>query len=269
MSLRSLPLFADSQPRPYTPVFMIGFPRSGTTLLDTILATQNEIRTLSEVDGISAVRQKITDTGKTWPDEGAALTARDVDRLRDIYYEHNELFLRDDEHFSVLIDKLPLNIVHLPLIKALFPQAKYIFSLRHPVDVCLSCFQQNFSMNIEMFHFTDLENCFIRYRDVMRLFERYRAELDLNLHTVRYEDLIADLDSVADGVFHFLGVQADESYRDFHKLNEQRLIVTPSREQVSRPIYRSSRNRWKNYAAQLQPHIPLVQQFIAEYGYTV
>jgi tetratricopeptide (TPR) repeat protein len=269
LSLKDLPVFQGSQSLPYIPVFMIGFPRSGTTLLDTILETQKDIRTLSEVGGIVAVRQEITRFGKTYPDELASLTEQEIDRLRNIYYQHNTQFISADTHFSVLVDKLPMNIIHLPLIKTLFPEAKCIFSLRHPVDVCLSCFQQDFSLNDAMFHFTDLEQSFIRYRNVMTLFESYRTKLDLNLLTVRYEDLIADLDNVAGEVFNFLGIQANKSYRDFHKFNQEKIIATPSRTQVSKPLYKSSRYRWKNYEDQLKPYIPLVQQFISQYGYSV
>ena len=167
----------------------------------------------------------------------------------------------------VVIDKLPLNIIHLPLIATLFPNPKIIFSLRHPADVCLSCFQQNFLLNAAMAFFTELGSAFERYRDVMMLFERYRNELKLDLHTVRYEELVQDLDGVARGVFDYLGIEGDEAYRDFHRRNQEKLIATPSKEQVSQPIYQSSRERWRNYERELEPHLPIVQDLINAYGY--
>lgn len=268
LPLENLPLDRNDQSLPYTPVFMIGFPRSGTTLLETILSTQAGIQTLSEVGGIAIARQETEQLGRTFPDDIAALTEQEIDLLRDKYLKHNAQFLDADRKITVLIDKLPMNLIHVPFIRILFPEAKFIFSLRHPVDVCLSCFQQDFSLNEAMIYFTDLEQSFIRYRDVMSLFETYRAKLDLDLHTVRYEDLVANIDNVANGVFSFLNVKADGSYRDFYKHNQEKIISTPSREQVSQPIYRSSQYRWKNYADQLEPYIPIVQQFISRYGYT-
>ena len=118
-----------------------------------------------------------------------------------------------------------------------------------------------------MFHFTSLESCFSRYHDVMSLFEAYRASLDLRIHTVRYEDLIADLEGIAQGVFEFLGVAPDDAYLDFHTRNRERLIATPSSSQVTRPMYRTSRNRWQKYSEVLKPFMPIVADFIDRYGY--
>jgi tetratricopeptide (TPR) repeat protein len=269
ITLEDLPIYHSSQVLPYTPVFMIGFPRSGTTLLETILGTQTNIQTLSEVGGIAIVKREIEQLGKTFPEDITTLTEQEIDQLRVTYFEHNNQFLDTKKCFSILVDKLPLNLIQIPLIKTLFPDAKFIFSLRHPVDVCLSCFQQDFALNDAMFHFTDLEQSFMRYRDTMELFEKYRTKLDLNLLTVRYEDLITDLDHVASKIFEFLNVTTDNRYRDFHKLNQQKIISTPSRAQVSQPLYQSSQYRWKHYADQLEPYIPLVQRFVTQYGYTI
>jgi tetratricopeptide (TPR) repeat protein len=253
--------------RPYLPIFMVAFPRSGTTLLDTILDTQKQIATISEMGAVRAAVWKLHQLGKSYPNDLENLSRSDVGSLRDAYYKKNHAYLPADRTFTKLIDKLPLNILHIPLILTLFPDAKIILSLRHPVDVCLSCFQQNFLLNDEMYHFVEIEKCFQRYRDVMALFERFRAELNPNIHIVRYEELVANLDEAAGAVFRFIGIEPDETYRNFHLRNQEKLIATPSRSQVTQPLYKSSRNRWKNYTPQLEPYIPIVQPFIELYGY--
>ena len=103
----------------------------------------------------------------------------------------------------------------------------------------------------------------------MGLLEKYRSNLALNLHAVRYEDLVDDLDAAATGVFRFLGIEADDSCRNFHSMKSEKFMVTPSRDQMAQPIYKSSRNRWKNYAVHVEPHIPIVRSFMEKYDYIV
>ncbi|MDP6675306.1 MAG: sulfotransferase, partial [Gammaproteobacteria bacterium] len=265
---RQLPQFEFIESAPYVHAFMIGFPRSGTTLLETILGTQPDVRTLSEADAITAVRRKMIGMGKAYPDDLTRLTAKEVTRLRSAYFDHNRNYIESGEQFSVLIDKLPLNIIHVPLIKILFPEARFILSLRHPADVCLSCFQQDFILNDDMAHFTDLEGCFMRYRDVMGLFETVRAGLELAVWTVRYEDLVADLSGTVEDLCVFLGIEPDQRYRDFHAINKDRLVATPSRSQVARPIYKSAQNRWINYRAVISPFLGIVQECLDRYRYS-
>ena len=269
MALDDLPACSPSDTDPYVPVFMIGFPRSGTTLLDTILDTQKTIHTLSEVDGIGAARIEMMALGKQYPEGLADLTYADIQAVKQSYFGHNAQYIAEDAAFSVLIDKLPLNILYIPLIKVLFPEAKFILSLRHPLDVCLSCFQQDFQLNDAMVHFASLEGCFNMYRDVMALFGRYQAALQIDIHVVRYESLVGDLDKTAQSVFDFLNVEPDEHYREFHQINAGKLSNTPSQAQVLRPVHGNSKNRWKNYADELGPYIPVIQPAMEKLGYDI
>ena len=269
LTLDDLPQIPISEKTPYTPVFMIGFPRSGTTLLETILDTQADIRTLSEFDAISHVRKVMQGRGFVYPEGLGSLTEHDVEVLREAYFQHNQKFLLHDRHAALVIDKLPLNILHIPFILILFPGAKFIFSLRHPLDVCLSCFHQDFQLNDAMYYFTDLQECFLRYRNVMRLFDHYRSALDLNLHTVRYEDLVSDLDGAASELFRFLEYLPDENISDFYKANKNKVIRTPSNSQVDQPLYNSSCEKWRRYADQLEQYIPIVRPHIDQFGYKV
>jgi len=268
MSLASLRVTPAHEPGPYVPVFMIGFPRSGTTLLDTILDTQPGIHTFSEIDGVTFARLAMRELGKNYPEELNRLNGAEIRNLREAYFNRNAQFLSRADIADVMIDKLPLNIIHVPFIRALFPGARFILSLRHPVDVCLSCFQQDFIVNGEMIYFTDIEECFVRYRDVMSLFGRYSAELDLEVHTVKYEELTSDIDTVARGVFAFLGVEPNQDFLKFDLFNTERMLVTPSRAQVTKPVYKTSCNRWRHYEVQLVRYLPIVQPFLEQYGYT-
>ncbi len=267
VALDDLPSFPGDEPMSCRHVFMVAFPRSGTTLLETILDTQPQVSTLSEVDTLLEIRKAIERIGLTYPAGLSALTREQTADLRELYAATTKNYLENTEDCTVVIDKLPLNIMHLPLIRLLFPDARYILSLRHPLDVCLSCFQQDFLLNNEMAFFTSLEGCFSRYRDVMTLFERFRDELNLELHVVRYEDLVEDFERTVTGVFEFLGIRPDDSYRSFHAVNREKLINTPSRSQVIRPLYQSSRFKWQHYREFLQPHAHHVRALVNTYGY--
>ena len=127
LGIRPMPHFDFNDSAPYSPVFLIGFPRSGTTLLESILDTQASIRALSEADAILSVRQTMRQMGISYPDGLPEMSRDDVGRLREIYFEFNRMFLGSTEEFSILLDKLPLNIIHIPLIKLMFPDARFIF----------------------------------------------------------------------------------------------------------------------------------------------
>ena len=109
--------------------------------------------------------------------------------------------------------------------------------------------------------------CFERYSDVMGLFEFYRERLSLDLHVVRYEDLVGQFDDTVTSVFEFLEIHPDDSYKNFHSINESKLIATPSRSQVVRPVYASSRYKWVNYSGYIRAYEQHVERFVELYGY--
>ena len=195
---------------------MIGFPRSGTTLLESVLDTQDDIHTHSETQGIQKAISLLRSWGMRYPQDLGSLTVNQIRDLRSIYFDHNKHLDPQNMRYSLVVDKLPLNILHVPLILALFPSAKFLLSLRHPFDVCLSCFQQNFEISNEMAHFTDLEDTFRRYATVMSQFEKFRSSLKFPLLIVRYEEMVADFDKAVMNVFEFLGHEPGIEYKDFH-----------------------------------------------------
>ncbi len=258
-----------SQSNDYLPTFLVGFPRSGTTLLESILDTHSRIQTLSEKDAIASIVGRIRTLGLAYPRDLAKLDTTTIAALRQQYYDFQLQFIKGLPITKVIVDKLPLNMLHIPLLQLLFPKAKYILALRHPADVCISCFQQDFQLNKEMIHFTDFTGSFERYRDIFRLFELYKNEFELPIHSVRYEDLIDDLEPIAIGLFNFLGVEPEDRYKNFFQLNRDRLVNTPSRAQITKPLYRSSKNRWTNYAEFVCPLRSIIEEVANGYGYSL
>ena len=168
----------------------------------------------------------------------------------------------------LLLDKFPMNTLLVGLLHRVFPQAKFVFALRHPCDVVLSCFMQDFSLNNTMANFCTLADAVRMYTRTMELWQHYRAALPLAVHAIRYEDVVDDFDGQVAALCGFLGVPWREDLRDFSgKALARGRIDTPSYEQVSRPIYRDARYRWQRYRKYLEPHLPALQPWIERFGY--
>ena len=250
---------AENEP---SPVFLIGFPRSGTTLLDQILDSHPSIQTLEEIPIIlSLVKEYESLAAESRPDREAR---------RQIQARYFELVLAHINLLpsSTLIDKLPLNINTVPLIVRVFPNARFILALRHPLDVCLSCFMQPFGPNEVMLNFARLDSTAQLYHHTMRLWLRAERELGLRVHRIRYEDMVRDFDGEVGCLLAFLGLPWDDKVRDFaaHAAGRGR-INTPSYHQVTRPLNRDAVYRWKRYERQLAPIIPVLAPYFREFGY--
>jgi tetratricopeptide (TPR) repeat protein len=138
------------------PVFFFGFPRSGTTLVEQVLASHPNIKTLDELPAVDEMLGLLPGFPQSYPDALVGLTAEQIESIRARYFEITDEFLKGD-HSGLLIDKMPLNIVHVAMMRRIFPQAKMILALRHPCDVCLSCFMQNFEIGLAMVNFDTLK----------------------------------------------------------------------------------------------------------------
>jgi tetratricopeptide (TPR) repeat protein len=251
------------------PVFMIGFPRSGTTLLETMLDQHPQIVGLSERPLISKVIKKINQrfNNKNIVKNLPKLNEEYILELRQYYLELASEYNTEIEN-KVLIDKMPLNTINIPLIKILFPNAKFIVNLRHPLDVVLSSFQQNFVANNEMAFLFTLEGCVNRYKQVFSFFEECNDKLELNHIKVKYEDLIENKENECSRIFNYLGVSNSINLDEFQDYAQEKVINTASRNQVTKKIYTTSRYKWKNYQEQLAHHKERLNYFIDKYGYT-
>ncbi len=231
----------------FSPVFLIGFPRSGTTLLDTILRSHPEIDVVEEKPLINSVEQVIKSKFKYSLDELHKLNKKDLEILRNHYLEilKNNC---DNKNAKILIDKFPFQTVCLPLINLLFPNSKIIFTHRNPYDTVLSCFQQAFEPNNAMSNFRSIDSASLIYDLTMNIWLDYKKNLKMNFITSKYEDLIVDFDNHILKILDFLNISWDENIKNYRKTAHKRgKINTPSSSQVVQPLYKSSIEKWKNY----------------------
>lgn len=261
------PLTDDGNPED-TPVFLIGFPRSGTTLLEQILDSHSKLQALQEKPTVAEMEQEFLTLSQGKPEVLLREIAPEKLRhLRKVYFDSVSKYIKRQPG-KALVDKMPLNIVQAYLIWRVFPKAKFILAIRHPCDVCLSCYMQNFALNQAMMTFFSLETTVATYEGVMRLWQEYIRALPIHYHRIRYEDLVANFESETRALLDFLGVGWDEAVLNHVEHAKKRGgINTPSYHQVTQPIYQHAKYRWKRYAKYFEPVLPALQPFIQYFGY--
>jgi len=251
------------------PAFIVGFPRSGTTLLDQILDANPDVQVIEEQPLVRTLRRAFGDLPGGFLKNLPNLRDSQRKKLQEIYWREMEKY-NPDFSKRVIIDKMPLSIIHMAVIFAVFPDARIILALRHPADSCLSCFMQDFEMNGAMLNFTSLEGTANLYDKVMTLWERYEAHLPLNVRRVHYEKLIVDLKGEVEPVLNFLGLEWNEAMADPAAHARARgTIRTPSYAQVTQPIYGTSADRWRRYEKHLAPILPRLEKHIRHFGYSL
>ena len=249
-----------------THAFLVGFPRSGTTMLEQILASHPDIEAMSERSCLIEAQQSFAAA----PDGLKQLGAMSSDALapwRDAYWKRvgEEGLARRS---AVFVDKMPLYSVFLGLIARLFPRARIIFALRDPRDVVLSCFRRRFVMTQQMFELTSLESAAAYYDRVMRLCEIYRDRLGLSFCDMRHEDMVADIEGQSRRVCDFLGVPWSAEMINFSRTVGSRSINTPSGPQLARGLSREGIGQWRRYREQLSPVLPQLAPWAARFGYS-
>jgi len=246
-------------------VFLVGFPRSGTTLLERVLAAHPDIVAWDE-------RETMVEAARDFMSSPAGLdrlAAASEEMLADYRADYWRRVAATGAAVTgkTALDKLPLNTMKLPLIARLFPRAKILFALRDPRDVVLSCFRQRFRMNASMYEFLTLSGTARFYDGVMGLAELYRAKLDIDPYTYRYEDLVEDFDGKTQDICAAIGLPWRAEMRDFAATLDERSTATPSSIQVSRGLYREGVGQWRRYREQLQPVLPILTPWIERFGY--
>jgi|tagenome__1003787_1003787.scaffolds.fasta_scaffold20980057_2 tetratricopeptide (TPR) repeat protein len=247
-------------------VFLVGFPRSGTTLLERVLDTHPDIEAMSELECLTEAANAFMGSNADL-DRLSTLNADALDQFRDLYWR------RVSEHGiapskKVFVDKMPLNAVQLCLIRKLFPQARIIFAIRDPRDMILSCFRRRFGMTPQMYQLLTLNGCATYYDAVMRLLEIYKQKLGLHIQYWRYESMLADFEGETRRLCGFLGVEWDSAMIDFADRARATHITTPSAPQVVRGLYRESEGQWRRYRAELEPVLPVLAAWVNRFGYS-
>lgn len=251
---------------PDAPAFLVGFPRSGTTLLETILFSHSRVAILDEKPAVERSRASLGGAG----DLAALGNLSDgtLARLRAVYFQEARRYLPQTDPDTRLIDKLPLNSLEAPFIHRLFPSAGFILAVRHPLDCILSCFMQNFGLNPAMANMLDLARIVDFYCLTMDIWTRSQRRFDLRVHMLRYEDLVVDMPGEIRKLLTFLDLEWEDTVHDYQSTALNRGVInTPSYSQVIQPLYRDASYRWKHYARHLEPYIEQVQPWISHFGY--
>ena len=250
---------------PAAHVFLVGFPRSGTTLLENVLAAHPQVVSLEERDCLAPAIEAFLGSN-----EGLQRLSRispgEAARQRDAYWAAVRGF-GVEPRGKVFIDKMPLMSVNLPLVAKLFPGARILFARRDPRDVVLSCFRRRFGMTPSMYQLLTLEGAAAYYDAVMQLSNVYEGLLALPRRLVRYESLVEDFDGTARAACEFLGLQWSEDLRDFAAKARTRGITTPSAAQVARGLNRDGQGTWRRYLPQMAPVLPMLRPWVEAFGY--
>jgi len=254
----------DIEASPPSPIFLVGFPRSGTTLLDTLLMNIPSLHILEEQPVIRAVQAELGD-----PERIGSLTSDEANRLRAKYFE-TLATLSPAAPGQRIVDKFPLHMARMDIIHRLFPDAKVIFVERHPADCVLSGFMASFELNPAMLNFTSLDGAAKLYDAASTAWSRAEALLPLDVCHIRYERMIEDLEGEMRRLLDFLGIAWDDRVLDNQGSAARRdQIRTASYSQVGQPIYNRALGRWERYRPQLEPVLPLLAPWAEALDYAI
>lgn len=250
------------------PIFLIGFPRSGTTLLDTILRTNQSVEVIEEKPIIKNFLIQLEKKTNNDFNELKYLDQKYINKMKNFYLQERSKFTKNTKA-EIIIDKMPLNIIHVGEILRFFPNAKFIFALRNPYDCVLSCFMQQFTLNPAMKNFLNLESSAELYDLVMRLWKIYKNIFPVNFHYIKYEDIALDFNNTTKKIYKFLDLEWSKETNNFYLTARKRLdISTPSYNQITSPIYSKSINRWKNYQMNFKDAEKYLEKWVAEFNYS-
>jgi len=231
------------------PIFVVGMPRSGTTMTEQILASHPQVFGAGELTTMSALVRRIPEEfcpGSDYPEAAGALDRESIAVLAEAYL--HEIASLNDSAVRV-VDKMPHNFLLLGVIAVLFPNAHIIHCMRNPADTCLSCYTKRFNSRHPYNY--DLADLGFYYREYRRLMAHWRRVLPISLFDLRYEETVSEPEPVIRALIENCELPWDDACLAFHKT--RRGVKTPSAWQVRQPLYQSSRERWRNYAAHLEP----------------
>jgi cytochrome c-type biogenesis protein CcmH/NrfG len=229
------------------PVFVVGMPRSGTTLTEQIVAMHSQAHGCGELPDIALLVKAM---GNRWPDNAAELGREFLEQ------ESARYLAAASRHAPAnalrLVDKSPLNYFNLGLIALLFPRARVVWCRRDPRDIALSIYSENFSLDAPFA--TDLDAIAHSIALQTRLMRHWQSTLPLPIHELQYEALVESPEPQAKALIAFLGLPWESACLEFHRSN--RAVQTPSRWQVREPIHGRSAGRWRPYAGELPDFDP-------------
>lgn len=234
------------------PVFVVGFPRSGTTLLEQILDSRPGLKSFDEKPYLVKTLLEFNALGLHYPEDLDRLDAQQIAVLRAYYFEQIEADV--DTEGQRVVDKNPLNWVYLPLIQTIFPQSNIILALRHPLDVVLSCYMQNLRSTGNLY--SSIDRIAELYTAMADFWQRLQPDFKGAILTTRYEDLIADPMAETQRIAMFLEMPWNESWLDSAEHARRKgIISTPSYAQVLQPLNSRAIGRWRHYRPYFDPEV--------------
>ena len=239
-------LFSSTEGSGYNvkdPIFIVGLPRSGSTLLEQILSSHSAVEGTMELPNMMNIARKMGNSTKdqtAYPEVISELPEQDLSFLGKSYIEDTE-FLRSGSPF--FIDKMPNNFSHIGLIKLILPNAKIIDARRNPLDTCFSCYKQLFARGqVFTYDLPELARYYINY---VTLMDHWDAMLPDFIYRVHYEKMITDQEEETRNLLNFCELEFEDRTLQFY--NTKRAVKTASSEQVRQPIYKKGLNHWKNF----------------------
>jgi Tfp pilus assembly protein PilF len=245
--------------------FLIGFPRSGTTLLEKALACHPGVVSLEEIDCLGEAGRDLL-AGPAQLSALARIDEGEAGRRRASYWTRVRDCLGQDVAGRTVVDKMPLHTIALPVIAKLFPDAVILFALRDPRDVVLSCFRRRFRQNAAMAEFLTLEGAAEYYDAIMTLAEVYRARLPLAVLEVRHEAVVAAFDEEVAGVLDALDLPWSDAVHGFAARAAAR-PRTPSDLQLTGGLSSAGVGHWRRYAARMEAVRPIIDPWAVRWGY--
>lgn len=259
----------ESGPRP---IFILGFPRSGTTMVEQTLSAHPKISAgdeLTFIHDITNLMPRMINSPLTYPEALADLWMGDqyegLDNLKDHYLQRVKQLGILEPGATRFTDKMPLNEMHMGLIALMFPQAPLIHVLRHPLDIVLSVYSNHLTHGF--YCANALETIAQHYVLVMDLVDHYRREMTLKYLAVRYEDIVDDQETHVRRMLSFIDMPFDRRCLKFHE--NKRYARTASYAQVTEKLYDGSRYRYRHYLQHLKPVIPILKPVIQRLGYSI
>jgi len=250
---------------------LCGHPRSGTTLLEQVLDSHPHIVSAEETNIFRDYAYPLL--SREAPPEADILAVLEIapatllQQARGSYFRCMESFLGQPVGERLLIDKNPiLTFLIAPFVR-IFPETKFLVALRDPRDVCLSCFMQALQMNQSAASYLTLAGTVEDYTALMATYQTLAPMLEDTFIEVRYEDMVADLESVTRRTLDFLGVAWDERVLRFDEHARQKLVRSPTYADVTKPVFKTAVGRWRNYQKYLEPYLENLEPFVQAFGY--
>ncbi len=249
-----------SSNRTQTPIFIVGMPRSGTSLIEQIISSHSQVFGAGELPFISDLKTEISaENNKAFPECVTTLNAETLREKAEKYIVEVSNLSNNALH---VIDKMPHNFLYLGLIYQIFPNCKIIHCKRNPIDTCLSIFSKPF--NVTHSYSSDFDDLAHHYLHYQRIMKHWKQVLPNSIYEINYEKIISNSNEEVKKLIQFCGLDWEEDCLNFHQT--KRKVITASKDQVNKPLYTSSIERWKKYFPDVEPLVASLNKYNIDIG---